>query len=74
MWLQTGHKARAAAVLKVVRDAPETRERFRQQAEETLNSLAVEELDEEEADWGERPLTEVAPLVLQLLRSENLIR
>jgi tetratricopeptide (TPR) repeat protein len=74
MWLQMGHKARAAVVLKVVRDAPETRQRFRKQAEETLNSLDVEGLDEEEADWGERPLTEVAPLVLQLLRSGNLIR
>jgi hypothetical protein len=52
----------------VVKNAAETKERFRIQAEETLKSLQVDGFDDSEGvDWGERPLVEVAPLILEKL-------
>jgi predicted ATPase/Flp pilus assembly protein TadD len=68
MWLKAGRKAWAAALLRAVKNAAETKDRFRTQAEETLKSLQVDGFDDSEGvDWGERPLVEVAPLILEKL-------
>jgi tetratricopeptide (TPR) repeat protein len=67
MWQQTEQSALAVTLLNVVKNAPETREQFRSQAAETLEAWLDDCDEERERVWEDRPLAEVAAMVLQKL-------